>query len=78
MMFSKASAKRGKALPPTVIHKLFHSLAGIHACGYYHGDARLQNATLVDDEEVWIDFMLCRYEPSQEGTYVLISSILLL
>mmetsp|Transcript_20134 Transcript_20134/g.27657 ORF Transcript_20134/g.27657 Transcript_20134/m.27657 type:complete len:212 (+) Transcript_20134:15-650(+) len=61
------SVKGVGAISSVILHKLFHSLAGIHALGHYHGDSRVHNAILVDGEVVWIDFMLCLHEPVEEN-----------
>mmetsp|Transcript_10104 Transcript_10104/g.12260 ORF Transcript_10104/g.12260 Transcript_10104/m.12260 type:complete len:129 (-) Transcript_10104:92-478(-) len=42
---------------PRLLKKLFTSLNTIHASGYFHGDARIYNAVVVDDEVVWVDFV---------------------
>jgi hypothetical protein len=41
-----------------LLEKLFISLNTIHENGYFHGDARIYNAVLVDDEVMWVDFVL--------------------
>jgi tRNA A-37 threonylcarbamoyl transferase component Bud32 len=40
-----------------VLWSLMHSLNILHQQGYHHGDPRVQNAILVSDRVVWIDFM---------------------
>lgn len=46
----------GRFVTKANLNKLFRSLASIHQSGYIHGDARIQNAVLVEGAVKWIDF----------------------
>ena len=48
---------------------LFSSLFNLHSFGWYHGDARWQNAIMFDEKILWCDFLMARKLTSLDPYY---------
>jgi hypothetical protein len=49
--------RKNRALCEEWMHRLLLSLQELHAAGFYHGDARIENAIVVGDRIKWVDFL---------------------